>query len=693
MLILSTELIAQNKRPSHVKGELMIQLTTEAYQVYKSNYNAKGLSTGLRQIDQLNSEFEVKEIKPLYHQINRDLAKNKNGIEHRSFMIKVDESVDILEMKRTYEQLKEIVKAEPNHIYYLHMPPGQGNTSVSKAKSSNLKVSENNNINNFPNDQYFDQENGFLQWGHENPGNNAVLQYPYEDSTYVGDYDCDADTKEAWAYTTGSSNVTIAFIDTGIDYNHPEFIGRIRFDHAYNSSTETFGAQDDHGHGTLAAGIAAAKGNNSIGVAGVDWNCKILPIKATSENDLTNQAVINGLNYAAGKSYVRIISMSFGGPSYNSFYEEAVDSAHAAGKILFAASGNDNYDIVDYPSAYDNVISVGALSPCNTRKASKGNTFSPAGISCDNDDRKDKHATQNYYIYWGSNFEDGKLDFVAPSVLLPTTDIMGAENGYSQYVSYYQSDNNGNYVYDTYGTSMASPFAAGIAALMLSVNPELSNVEVRAMMQATCVDIQDQGYDAYTGYGRVNALNAVKAALGICEDNLIISNQTISNETFTASQTIQVGPNVQSSGVVALIADQEITITDLDMTPGAELEASIQNQACDLQFNEYEGAKLADEYEVDNLQEQSSFEQTALKAYPNPFSQELRLEYWLIESSKVSITMYDQLGNMVLEQRLEENQAPGVHTIQINTSLLQQGLYSCKIQMGSETKAIRVIKY
>lgn len=148
---------------------------------------------------------------------------------------------------------------------------------------------------------------------------------------------------------------------------------------------------------------------------------------------------------------------------------------------MFAATGNGNASSLDYPAAYSNVISVGALSPCNERK-------SPTSCDAEN--------------WWGSNYGTG-IDFMAPGVRIHTTDIRGT-GGFG----------SGDYISDFNGTSSATPHAAGIGALVWSQNPALTRTTLLSVLQTNCDDLGTAGYDTQTGYGRLNAFRAVQNASG-----------------------------------------------------------------------------------------------------------------------------------------------------------------------------------
>lgn len=345
-----------------------------------------------------------------------------------------------------------------------------------------------------PNDPYFS-----WQWGHYNAGAVPIynLGVPVPQRVLGGTVDADADILEAWEITKGSPNITVAILDHGVDMFHPD-ISPGRLVHGYNFVDNNSNVQDVHGHGTLVTGILAATPDNGIGTAGVDWFCKVMPLKAHNPGGIAPPetmvaAIEHAINHGAN-----ILNMSFGGSGPRTQIEEDVfREAIDSGMLLFASTGNDNAGVVDYPARYPSIVGVGALGPCNERKST---VASASTGSCDRDDRADG------VDHWGSNYGNG-LDFVAPGTLLPSTDPGGTSIGYSQY-SIYQSDGSGSYVFDSYGTSMSSPFAAGVASLVWGLNPALKNYQVKYILQQSAVGISGVG----GGAGSLNARAAVEMA-------------------------------------------------------------------------------------------------------------------------------------------------------------------------------------
>jgi thermitase len=263
---------------------------------------------------------------------------------------------------------------------------------------------------------------------------------------------------EAWDSTTGSSSVTLAIIDTGVDLDHPDLQANIVSGYDYVNFDDF--ADDDNGHGTHVAGIAAARGNNGQGVAGLNWKASIMPLKILDyrgDGDVFSlaQAILEAADRGA-----QIINLSLGGSCpYNDWtaVQQAIDEATAKGVLVIAASGNQGLSSVFCPAALDKVMAVGSTTESDYRS--------------------------NFSNY-GSD-----LDVVAPG-----------SNIYSTLP--------GGYGYKS-GTSMATPYVTGLAALIWSLNANLSPEEVSQIIQTTADDLGSPGWDGTFGYGRINAWRAV----------------------------------------------------------------------------------------------------------------------------------------------------------------------------------------
>lgn len=261
---------------------------------------------------------------------------------------------------------------------------------------------------------------------------------------------------QAWEITSGSTAVKIAIIDTGVDLTHPDLAAKIvaGYDFVNNDAY----AQDDHGHGTHVAGIAAAIGNNATGIAGVSWGARIMPVKVlNSSGSGSYDSIVNGIIWAADHG-AKVINLSLGGSSSSRSLEDAINYAYNRGVTVVAAAGNSGDSTLHYPAAYANVIAVAAVNSVNSRAS-----FSTYG-----------------------DF----VDIAAPGVGIYAT-LRGGYGSMS-------------------GTSMAAPHVAGVAALLVGQPQFNTPAKVRAAIEATALDLGDSGWDAYYGHGLVQAYNALQ---------------------------------------------------------------------------------------------------------------------------------------------------------------------------------------
>ena len=273
----------------------------------------------------------------------------------------------------------------------------------------------------------------------------------------------------AWDISTGSSDVVIAVVDTGIDLDHLDLScsGKLTagWDFVNNDATP----DDDHGHGSHVAGIAAACTNNSRGVAGVAWGARLMPVKVLDySGNGTYEGVAAGVTYAVNQG-ADIINLSLGGFDDSTTLATAIQYADAHGVLVAAAAGNcaqDGYQCnylinpIMYPAAYSTTIAVAAT---------------------DFSDNRASFSEHHPYV-----------DVAAPGVGI------------------YSTWRNGGYTWLD-GTSMATPHVAGLAALLWSLDPSLTHDEVRDIIQSTADDLGASGKDDYFGYGRINAWRALES--------------------------------------------------------------------------------------------------------------------------------------------------------------------------------------
>jgi len=315
---------------------------------------------------------------------------------------------------------------------------------------------------------------------------------------------------EAWEVTTGSADVVVAVVDTGITA-HPDLAGRViaGFDFITDPAMAGDGdgidadpsdAGDGRGaipstwHGTHVAGTIGAATDNGIGVAGVDWRCKILPLRALGRGGGTLADVLEAIRFAAGlpnaagtlparRADVVNLSLSsfYPGDTASAIEQEVYDQARAAGVLLVAAAGNEASRRPAFPAAAAGIVSVSAV--------------------------------------------DGARRVAAYSDYGPTIDIAGPGGDSGQDVngdgrpdgvlSTLRDDQTGAYGYGFYeGTSMAVPHVAGVAALALAASPGLTVGQLEHLLFATATDLGTPGRDDRYGHGLVNAAEAVRQAAG-----------------------------------------------------------------------------------------------------------------------------------------------------------------------------------
>lgn len=265
-----------------------------------------------------------------------------------------------------------------------------------------------------------------------------------------------------WDISTGEG-VKVAILDTGIDESHPDLAGRVAGGEDF---TGIGPYSDDNGHGTHVSGTVAAIYSNNIGAYGVAPSASLYAVKVLSSSGSgTLDWIIAGIQWAIDND-IDIINMSLGTSSNMQSLEDACNAAYEAGILIVAAAGNSgnkpgNRNTVEYPGGYASVIAV-AASDSNDARA----TFSSTGPD---------------------------VELIAPGVSILST-VPGG--GYAYYS----------------GTSMASPHVAGVAALVLSANSTLTNVQVRSILQGTAENLGLKM--EHQGYGLVRADLAVQAASG-----------------------------------------------------------------------------------------------------------------------------------------------------------------------------------
>lgn len=292
----------------------------------------------------------------------------------------------------------------------------------------------------------------------------------------------------AWGATTGSADVTVAVIDSGVDLNHPDLVDAIRSD-GFNSVDDNDDPTDRNGHGTHVAGIIAATINNGEGVAGVaGGGTKILPIRVMSaDGSGTNRDIVEGIEYAVSKN-VQVINMSLGSllPLDSEDIVQAIQEAHDAGILVVVAAGNSFVPLPNFAFGIEKIALVVAATDTADRKTDFSNYGSWVAVSAPG---------------------DGILSTMPTYDVFLTSDLPPEEA--------FRND------YDVMsGTSQATPIVAGVAALLFAQHPDWTADQVKAEIQRTASDISAQNptkqfgpityFEASNlGAGRINACDAL----------------------------------------------------------------------------------------------------------------------------------------------------------------------------------------
>lgn len=338
-------------------------------------------------------------------------------------------------------------------------------------------------------------------------------------------------SEAAWDITTGSSNVIVAVLDTGLTTG-AEFSGRVvsgGYDYVNNDTLPV----DDHGHGTAVAGVAAANANNGTLVAGVNWGCRVLPYKVLDAQNNGFYSRWAQAIYDAADAGAKVINLSAGGHEDSATLAAAIDYAISRGAIFITISHNDGAGVVRFPGRLPQCITVGATERDDTRAAF-------------------------------SNYGAG-VDLVAPGRDIYTVGRTGALQFW-------------------FGTSFAAPQVSGVAASIAGLNPAINQRQMEQLLTASAQDgvggsFDTAGWDQYFGYGRLNAkyaldlgsrraapaqpLNVSTRARVLAGDERAMIGGIIITGAHAKNTLIRaVGPSLSGAGVEGALQDPALQLFD-----------------------------------------------------------------------------------------------------------------------------------
>jgi len=429
----------QQPEVKYVPGEIVVKLRPNVAAI---PFGDKAVSAGQAQIrsitiSDLNSRKKLNKIKRAITRTG-EVKRTKTLRSGKTvtlpdlsdiFVFEFPGDLDVMKAVDEYRKDPDVIYAEPNYVLYAFITPDDPFYA-----SDDPSVSPN-------------------QWG-----------------LYKIGLEPTGSGESGWDIEVGTNTVTVAVVDTGIYYNHEDLAGRAfsGYDFINNDSD----ASDDNGHGTHVAGIIGAKTNNTKGVAGVDWNCRLMAVKCLSYDGWgTDTEISNGIIYAVDNG-ADVINMSLGSYSDSSLIADAVSYASTSEVVIVAAAGNSNVSAKVYPAGYDDVLAVAAIGP------------------------EDIKTNYSNYGTW--------VDVSAPGGDGPST--------YTRYIlsTYTSSEGTDRYAW-LYGTSMAAPFVSGLAALLKAQNPSWTKSQIDEQIKSYSDDINEinPSYSGLLGSGRIHATLAL----------------------------------------------------------------------------------------------------------------------------------------------------------------------------------------
>ena len=290
------------------------------------------------------------------------------------------------------------------------------------------------------------------------PALAALSDDPYSDQQWnlemIG-------AEQAWQSGLTGRGVRVAVIDSGVSTVNGDF-DPDRLLAGKNTANEASSTEDSGGHGTLVAGIIGAAKDNGVGIAGIAPNVTIVPLKTFTDTTVHVGAVANAFYAAVDEFDCDVINYSYGIKTSTQAYHDMVKYAVSKGVIVICSAGNEGSSTLHYPAAFDEVIAVGSVN-----SAMECSTFS-------------QHNSSVFVTAPGEKITSLGLD---PESVRTAS-----------------------------GTSLSAPHVAALAALLKEAHPEMTTADFKEILKTSCLDLGDEGYDEYYGWGLIQIPEAIRAA-------------------------------------------------------------------------------------------------------------------------------------------------------------------------------------
>lgn len=513
-------------------------------------------------------------------------------------------------------------------------------------------------------------------------------------SQHGGTFGLDINACQAWVTTTGDPDIVVAVLDHGIELTHPDLTNLfpLSFDSETNSSPSVIRGN----HGTACAGIIGATTDNNLGVAGI---APLSPLMSISNRlrlgPNAPQTLADGLNWA-WQNGASVISNSWGHNGLTSMLiDDAITDALTLGRdglgcVVVFAAGNSNGPVIYPASSNPDIIAVGANDDCGIRVDPFG------GFSC-----------LSWNSSQGSCFGP-ELDVVAPGILIPTTDLQGAA-GYNR-----MAGTAGDYFDSFGGTSSACPHVAGVAALILSENPCLTQREVADIIEQTAQKVgpyvyqrtpgRDNGtWNNEMGYGLLDADQAVELARNIyLQNETEVGGPILYNAPYRIYAGRDVTPRIPmgdyqvlAGGHVTCLATDRVTLEPgFRAFPGSYFRATIGPVFSCMptpKTGTLHDPGIPGEVEIPEIDAPAA-RGVRISSYPNPFTRSATIRYELGESTMVDLIVYDILGEAVAHLVQRENREAGSYQLNFDASSLSAGTYFLSFKTNSRQQTLKMIK-